>query len=273
MLLAAPSLAGAQRTLLDLAYVRGGSPAQRLDLYLPKGSGFPTVMLVHGGGLTQEDKRSDSLPAVCARIVDAGFACASVNYRLGPAARWPSQPNDVAAAVAWLRHNIAEYGGDSAALIAVGHSSGCLLVSMLGTDSSYLAAQRLPLSALRGVVAMGCTLSPVLPAISDSTRLRALFTAGGMSVFGSLENFLDADPTKHAGRETPPFLVLIAEAEQVNPPVLERARGFAARMDSVGRSVKIHILPNRRHYTALTSMASSTDPTLQLLLDFVRRVK
>jgi acetyl esterase/lipase len=118
---------------------------------------------------------------------------------------------------------------------------------------------------------MGCTLSPVMPAISDSARLRAVFTNGALSTFGSLEAFLDANPTSHAGAQTPPFLVLIAEAEQVNPPILERARTFEARMTAVGRPVEVDVLPDRRHYTALTSMANATDPTLKLLLDFIRR--
>jgi acetyl esterase/lipase len=268
---ASPSVLAAQQTVLDIPYVNAGEPAQRLDLYLPAGRGFPTLIVVHGGGLTQEDKRDDSLPAVCRTVAAMGIGCASVNYRLGPGARWPAQPADVAAAVAWVRHGIAARGGDSTALVLLGHSSGCQLASVIGTDPRYLAAQRLDFSAVRGVVAMGCTLSPVLPAIADSVRLRAVFTTGALSTFGSLEAFLDADPTTHAGPSTPPFLVLIAEAEQINPPILERARAFAARMTALGRPVEIDVLPGRRHYTALSQMADPGDPTLKLLLDFFRR--
>jgi len=266
-----PCALAAQRTMLDVRYVDSDVPAQRLDLYLPAARGFPTLIMVHGGGLTQEDKRDDSLPAVCATVAAAGIGCASANYRLGPTTRWPGQPEDVAAAVAWVRRNIATQGGDSTALVLFGHSSGCTLASVIGTNPRYLKAQRLALSALRGVVAMGCTLSPVLPAISDSARLRAVFTGGALSTFGSLEAFLDADATAYAGAETPPFLVLIAEAEQINPPILERARSFAAKMTGAGRPVEIDVLPDRRHYTALSCMANPNDPTLELLLAFIRR--
>jgi acetyl esterase/lipase len=266
-----PCALTAQRTALDVRYVASDVPAQRLDLYLPAARGFPTLIVVHGGGLTQEDKRDDSLPAVCATVAAAGIACASVNYRLGPTTRWPAQPEDVAAAIAWVRRNITAYGGDSTALVLLGHSSGCTLASVIATNPRYLMAQQLPLSALRGVAAMGCTLSPVLPAISDSARLRAVFTSGALSTFGSLEAFLDADPTAYVGAETPPFLVLIAQAEQINPPILERARSFAARMAAAGRPVEIDVLPDRRHYTALSHMANANDPTLELLLAFIRR--
>jgi acetyl esterase/lipase len=256
----------------DVPYVTSSSPAQQLDLYVPNEPAFATVIMVHGGGLTGEDKRDDSLPGVCRAVAKAGVGCASINYRLGPASRWPSQPEDVASAVAWVRHHIATYGGDSAQLLLLGHSSGCLLASMIGTDATYLERHGLDPSAIRGVVAMGCTLSPVLPAISDSTRLRAIFADGALSTMGSLEAFVRANPTAYVGPRTPAFLVLIAESEQVNPPILERAQSFAAAMRKAGRSIEVKVLPNRRHYTALSAMANADDPTLALLLAFVQRV-
>jgi acetyl esterase/lipase len=271
-MVAGPCSIHAQSVLTDIAYVAPDGEQQRLDLYLPDAHNYPTLILVHGGGLTQDDKRLDSLPAICANLSRAGIGCASINYRLGPAANWPAQPEDVAAAVAWIRGNISAHGGDSSRLMLLGHSSGCLLASVVGTDPRYLAKHKLGLTAVRGVVAMGCLLSPVPPAISDSGRLRAFFTSGRFPTFPSLEAFLDADPSRHAGATTPPFLVLIADAEQINPPILEKARIFEARMRAAGRSIQVAVLPDRRHYTALTAMASSTDPTFHLVLEFVRRV-
>ena len=270
--LAAPVPLAAQRPTLDVPYVTPETPAQRLDLYLPDARDFATIIMVHGGGLTQEDKRDDSLPAICAGLNRAGLGCASVNYRLGPVTRWPAQPEDVASAVAWVRHHIAEYGGDSTQLVLLGHSSGCLLASIIATDPRYLRGQHLELSAVAGVVAMGCTLSPVLPAIPDTQRLRAFFAKGSFPTFDSLPQFLDADATAHVGPATPPFLVLVAESEQVNPPVLARARAFALKMQAAGRPVDVEVLPDRKHYTALTLMANDRDPNLKLVLDFARRV-
>lgn len=264
--------AQARPPMLDVPYVSAGEPMQRLDFYLPDARRFPTLIVVHGGGLTSEDKRDTSLPAVCQAIANAGIGCASINYRLGPMSKWPAQPDDVAAAVALVQRNVNAYGGDSAAVVLLGHSSGCHLASLVGTDVRYLATQRLTTGALRGVVAMGCTLAPVLPAIADSGRLRAVFERGALSTFGSIEAFTAANPTAYVSEQTPPFLVLIAETEQENPPILEHARKFEARMIAAKRPIAIHVLPNRRHYTALSSMANKDDPTLDLVLDFVRRV-
>jgi acetyl esterase/lipase len=258
----------------DVPYLPGATAQQTLDLSVPSGSrGFATLVMVHGGGLTEGDKRDFELPAICANVVLAGFGCASVNYRLGPAVRWPSQPDDVAAAVAWVRHHVAEHGGDSTAIFLLGHSSGCVLASMLGTDATYLRSARLAPDALAGVIAMGCLLAPVLPAVTDSGRLRAFFTgSGALATYGSLEAFVDANPTAYVGPHVPPTLVLIAEAEQINPPILERARAFELRMNAARRPVEVVVLPDRRHMTALTAMASPDDPTLQLLISFMRKV-
>ena len=49
---------------------------------------------------------------------------------------FPAQEVDVAQAFAWTYHHIAEYGGNPANIFVMGHSSGWMLVSLLGTDRS-----------------------------------------------------------------------------------------------------------------------------------------
>jgi acetyl esterase/lipase len=79
------------------------APKQKLDLSIPAGTGFTTVLFIHGGSLTGGDKSDDDYRGVCAPFMAAGIACANVNYRLAPAHAWPAQAEDVAASVAWIR--------------------------------------------------------------------------------------------------------------------------------------------------------------------------
>ena len=141
------------------------------------------------------------------------------------------------------------------------------LAALVATDTTYLAAQHLSPRELAGVVAMGCLLRQVPPAIPDTAALRRFFSSGKW-IFPSLETFRDADPTLHVGPHVPPTLVLIAEAEQTQPPILEHARLFADRMRAAGRSVEIEILPDRRHMTALTMMQDPLDPTFMRVVGF-----
>jgi len=73
----------------------------------------------------------------------AGIACANVDYRLAPGAAWPAPAEDVAAAVAKVRILIGARGGDPHQLFLFGHSSGAMLVALVGTDGRYLAQRGL----------------------------------------------------------------------------------------------------------------------------------
>ena len=115
---------------------------------------------------------------------------------------------------------------------------------------------------------MGCLLRQVPPAISDSGELRRFFSSGKW-IYPSLEAFRDADPTLHVGPHAPRTLVLIAESEQKQPPILENAEAFADRMRAAGRPVEIEVLPNRLHMTALTMMQDPLDPTFMRIVGFV----
>lgn len=119
-------------TLLDVAYATA-SPSQTLDLFLPTTDGsraVPLVVLVHGGGFYSGDKQELTDPAKA--LVDAGFAVASLNYRLTAEARFPAAAQDVKAAVRWLRANAATYQIDPDRFGAWGQSAGGWLVAMLG---------------------------------------------------------------------------------------------------------------------------------------------
>lgn len=114
----------------DLAYVTGGHPRQALDLYVPDdGTALPLVIWVHGGAFRMGDK-GDGVPT---ELLDAGYAVASVNYRLSQHALFPAQIEDVKAAVRWLRAHAATYRLDPNRFGAWGPSAGGHLVAMLGT--------------------------------------------------------------------------------------------------------------------------------------------
>ncbi len=130
--------AAAPRVLHGLVYVPRGEPLQQLDLYLPQGGGFATVLFLHGGSLTGGDKDDENYRGICNPFPESGVACANMNYRLFPAVKWPAPEQDAAAAFAWLKSHIAEYGGSPARVFVFGHSSGCTLARCGGTLGEIL---------------------------------------------------------------------------------------------------------------------------------------
>ena len=118
---------------LDLAY--GEDARHRLDVFVPAqkpAAPAPVVVYFHGGGFVAGAR--SPLPGLIYDNVPTFFArngCIGVNatYRLAPAHKWPAGAQDVGAVVAWLRANIARYGGDPQRIFVMGQSAGAAHVA------------------------------------------------------------------------------------------------------------------------------------------------
>ncbi|HEY2269379.1 MAG TPA: alpha/beta hydrolase [Streptosporangiaceae bacterium] len=122
----------------DLRY--GPNERHRLDVHAGEGpapaSPLPVVVFVHGGGFVRGDKHDPGTPRYDlfgAWAVRHGYVGVTMTYRLAPEHKWPSGAEDVDAAVAWIRENIAAYGGDPGKIIVSGNSAGASHVA------SYIA--------------------------------------------------------------------------------------------------------------------------------------
>src|SRR4051812_21730176 len=151
LLIAAP--AAAQRTpfptgTVEIAY--GSDARQRLDFTPDARPGAPLVLFVHGGAWSLGDMAMAGHMAV--HFHARGYAFASVDYRLVPSANPHQQADDVAAALARLIGDAPRLGIDPARVMIMGHSAGAHLAALVGTEPSYLAAHRLPIGAIGGVV-------------------------------------------------------------------------------------------------------------------------
>jgi acetyl esterase/lipase len=131
-----------------------------LDLWRPKAddrgacSDRPLVVWVHGGGWWEGDKTDDITDKV-KLFTDAGYAFASINYRLTnpdlnpPQPQYPVHDLDGANAVKWLVAHAAEIGVDPERIAIFGHSAGGGIVAAITTDQTYLHAYDLKLTDIR----------------------------------------------------------------------------------------------------------------------------
>ncbi len=111
----------------------GGDALQKIDIYLPdEGEGpFPTVIMIHGGGMCVCDKHDFHLYPMFYAL-QQGFAVAAVNYRLSPAVKYPAQLYDTKAATLFLYDHAAEYRLDRENFFLWGTSADGNLVLMGG---------------------------------------------------------------------------------------------------------------------------------------------
>jgi acetyl esterase/lipase len=119
----------------DLRY--GDHERHRLDVHTSgEEAGAPVFVFVHGGGFIGGDKHVPGNPQydyLGAWAVRNGWAGVTITYRLAPEYTWPSGAQDVAAAVAWIRNNIANYGGDPDRIVVAGNSAGAVHVASFVT--------------------------------------------------------------------------------------------------------------------------------------------
>lgn len=130
-----PSLKAADLSVArNVQYARVGTHQLLLDLYLPKQTANPPLIVwVHGGAWRGGSK--DNMPLTY--LVEQGYAIASVDYRLSPVARFPAQVHDCKAAIRFLRANKDTYGYKAQRIGIAGSSAGGHLVALLGCTNGH----------------------------------------------------------------------------------------------------------------------------------------
>lgn len=118
------------------------------------------MIFVHGGGWRRGDK--SAVVRKAAFFTGDGWLFVSVNYRLVPEGRHPTNVQDVANALAWVHNHSAEVGGDPDAICLMGHSAGAHLASLVATDERYLENAGHSLGILNGVIALDTQAGPLL---------------------------------------------------------------------------------------------------------------
>jgi acetyl esterase/lipase len=120
----------------DLVYAPA-SATQKLNLYIPTtGTGpFPVVINIHGGGFKFGDKGMLS-EATGTALLNAGYAVASIDYRLSGEAIFPAAVQDAKAAVRFLRANAVEYNLNPDKIAVFGQSAGGNIASMVGVTGN-----------------------------------------------------------------------------------------------------------------------------------------
>jgi acetyl esterase/lipase len=121
------------RRVRNIDYWGDGNYRHKLDVLSRrsvKPERAPVLVYIHGGAWMIGDKREQGIPMMH-ELVQRGWVCVAINYRLSPRATWPAHIVDCKRAVAWVREHIAEYGGDPGFIAVSGGSAGGHLSSLL----------------------------------------------------------------------------------------------------------------------------------------------
>ncbi len=217
---------------------------------LPRDGKAPVLVQVPGGAWMIGMRRPQAYPLM-SHLAARGWICVSLGYRVSPVHTWPDHIVDVKRALAWVKENIADYGGDPNFVAITGGSAGGHLSALAALTPNDPKFQPGFEEADTSVVA----------AVPVYGRYDWFSTEGeGRREFvGLLEKFVvkqkfsthrdiyvDASPIRDVRADAPPFFVLHGRDDSLIP--VSEAEEFVDELRAVSKSpVAYAELPHAQH--------------------------
>jgi triacylglycerol lipase len=251
----------ATRVTRNLAY--GSDPRNRLDLFVRDGAAkAPVLVFLHGGGFVMGDKHTEGSPfysnvgEFAARM---GWVGVPMTYRLAPANKFPSGPEDIAAAIGWLRENVAQYGGDPDRIVLSGQSAGAAHVAGYVAHKRFHVAER---GGIAGAVMMSGIYDTLATTPNDFHRAyygeeRAMWGPASMQA-GLINSAI-------------PLLFTVSELDPKDFQ-LAAARLAGEWGAANGEFPRLHYLAGHNHLSPAVSLGSPQTEVEELIAEFVNRV-
>jgi triacylglycerol lipase len=235
----------------------GPDPRHRLDVFSPNGAGArPVLVFVHGGGFVGGDKTRpgafyyDNIGQWAAR---SGLVGVNITYRLAPQHGYPAVVEDIAAALTWVRANIAAHGGDPARIVLMGQSAGAAHVG------DYLAAH---------AAAPGVASAMLVSGVHDVASYPASPTTGA---------YYGTDPVKLAQRSAIPGLtrltipLFLASADLEPRPFQDQVARLNAALCLAGRCPPYLHMAGHNHFSTVFAIGTADQELTIPLLALANR--
>jgi acetyl esterase/lipase len=223
------------------------------DLYMPADVVAPPLLVwVHGGGWSRGTHNRVSTFA----FVEAGYALASVEYRLSGVAPFPAQIHDIKGAIRFLRAQAGAYGYDTERIGILGVSAGAHLAILAATTNGD--------SELEGAIGGNLDQSSDVVAVvsyfgaSNLTTILAQSTPFGLNVRvpaltglygGPPDERTDlarlASPVFHVDASDPPLLLLHGDQDPQMP--INQSHEIHSAYKDLGLDVHFEVVHGAGH--------------------------
>jgi acetyl esterase/lipase len=195
-------------------------------------------------------KRGQAHPLM-SHLAQQGWVCVAINYRLSPKSDWPAAVVDVKRAIAWIKENISDYGGDPQFIAITGGSAGGHLSALTALTPEVSEFQP-------GFETVDTRVQAAVPLygaydLVDDDSLGAPGTHEFLAkkVFKTTlsedrDRWELASPTYQVGPDAPPFMILQGSNDVIARAA--QARRFAETLRAVSRAPVIYAeLPVAQH--------------------------
>ena len=241
----------------DMAYGKANSQILRFWKANPaKSSKAPIVLFVHGGSWRSGTYLDSIGSAKVGYLIDKGYAFATVNYTLIPSVTVEEQVQEVANSINYLVENETRLDIDSERFILMGHSSGAHVVTLLGTDTSYLEQAGTSISIVQAVIALdGSNYNAAAEILDNPGQIADNMIYG----FGTdMKRLIAVSPTYHAhAPNARAFLLLHAHRHGDTRQAVE----LAAALNAAGTDTTLHVFEGQGFEGHIQMLLRLGDPT------------
>lgn len=270
-----------RRQYLQHANLSYGELGKRnhLDIWrrkdLPLDARAPVLIQIHGSAWTKGSKRGQGYPLM-AHMAERGWVCVAINYSLAPAARWPAHIIDVKRAIAWVKREIADYGGDPDFVAITGGSAGghlSALAALTANDPVFQPGFEDADTSVQAAVPL-YGVYDLLDRAGDSPPQQEEFLTRvviGASPQEAYDIWDQGSPLSHVRHDAPPLFVIHGSIDTFTNH--EQARAFADALRLISHNpVAYSELPGAQHCFDVmpTIRTAATVEAIDRFLTFVR---
>ncbi len=238
--------AGYRLALADGTY--GPLPGQRIEVIVPDQPADqpaarprPVVVFIHGGSWSFGSPRDYRF--IGRTLAREGYVVVLPGYRMGAVGKFPAMLEDGATALAWTRDHAAQYGGDPAQVVLMGHSAGAYNAMMLTLDRQWLGRAGVADGFVKGVIGLSGPYD-FYPFVSDSTR----------AAFGGAPDPVLTQPVHFVRSDAPHMLLITGDADTTVKP--RNSLALAAAMTDAGMPTRAVVLSGVDHGGTVMKLAA-----------------
>lgn len=217
---------------------------------LPRDGKAPVLLQVPGGAWAIGMRRPQAYPLMT-HMAERGWIIVSMAYRVSPRNTWPAHIVDVKRALAWIKENIAEHGGDPDFVAITGGSAGGHLTALAAltpndpqwqpgfedADTSVVAA--VPIYGRYDWFTKEGSGRPEFIGILQRYIVKKRFSQHRAV-------YLDASPITKVRADAPPFFVLHGTDDSIIP--VQEGRAFAEALEKASDNpVAYAEIPHAQH--------------------------
>ena len=208
--------------------VRFGSHGQTLDVWRAETAANadkrPVLIFWHGGGWVKGARQDYAFAGRA--FARQGFVVVIPDYRKVPDVRFPAFVEDGAEAVAWVRDNIARFGGDPQRIAFSGHSAGAHTAVLLALDPRWLDAADVDPRIVKAVVGL-----------SGPYDFYPFTTKRSIDAMAQYPDPKVTQPIDQARADAPPMLLVTSTKDETVRP--RNAINLSRRLKALGAPAEL----------------------------------